>query len=540
VLGIWRSGRAVLPLDPAQPPDRMATILAEADVALVIAEHATADLVAGEGRTVALREDLSGRAERTRSRPSPDEPAYVIFTSGTTGRPKGVTITHASLLNALVGWEAAYDLEPADVHLQMAAPGFDVWMGDLVRAIATGGTLVVLPREWLLVPERIAEVVGDEGVTVAEFVPSVLRTLRDHLARTGDRLSHMRLIACGSDQWYVREIAGILDVIPGDCRLVNSYGLTEATIDSSFFELATLTGDPDRQIPIGRPFANVRMHVLDARLRPVPIGVLGELCIGGAGIARGYLKRPDLDAERFVADPFCADPGARLYRTGDVARMRADGVFELVGRSDDQVKIRGNRVELGDIEACLASHPSVAAAVATFERGADDSGGRLGAFVVPRPGEPVDHAGLLELARAVLPGYMVPGTIRTIACVPIGVNGKVDRKALPALGEDLGDEALDRTAPRTETERALLDIWRSLLEIEAQFGVHADFFQLGGHSLLATRLMWLVRDQLDAAVPPHAIFEDSTIARLAVRVDAARLASGMAGRSTAGTETTEF
>jgi len=568
VFGVWKSGRTAIPIDPAQPRERIAQILAEAKPSLLIAEHAVRAVLPPDPRMLwweeldalaaprpdaaPLRSDIAvpltdgaapgrdtagfhGATATAARRAKPGDAAYVIFTSGSTGRPKGVVVSHGSLLNALVGWEIDYDLGPDDVHFQMAAPAFDVWMGDLVRALCTGGTLVVCPREWLLLPERLAGLIASERVTVAEFVPAVFRELRDHLVATSGRLETMRLVACGSDQWYQGEIAGFRQILPPHCRLVNSYGVTEATIDSSWFELeSTDATNRDRQVPIGRPFANVRLYVVDGNLEPVPFGVVGELCIGGPGVALGYLDRSELDAERFVPDPH--NPPHRLYRTGDLARLHADGTFELVGRADAQVKIRGNRVELGEIEARLCEHVGVRGAVAVYERGPAGSGGRLGAFVVPVDGQDVDPADLRSFVRDKLPAWMVPGTIRLIDRIPLSPSGKVDRKALPPLGSD-GESGLDRTSPTTDTETRLLELWREVLDA-ADFGIHADFFQLGGHSLLGTRMVWLVGERLGVELPFHVIFEAPTVAELARRVDAARLLSQPVPAG--ATETFEF
>jgi len=543
VLGTWRAGCAVLPIDPGQPRERIAQILDEARPSIILCEAGTAGHLPAAAARVLVWEDLPDEhGVRSGAAPEPDDAAYIIFTSGSTGRPKGVVVSHGNLLNALIGWETGYGLRQGDVHLQMASPGFDVWMGDLARALGTGGTLVVLPREWLLVPDRLAHVIESERVGVAEFVPAVLRVLRDQTGPADERLQSLRLVACGSDQWYQREIRGIRAILPANCRLVNSYGITEATIDSSYFDVvAADVANGDRQVPIGRPFANIRMHVLDRHLQPVPLNVVGELCIGGSGVTPGYLNRPDLDGDRFVPDPYSDQRGARLYRTGDLARLRPDGQFELVGRGDDQVKIRGNRVELGDIEACFNEYPTIRAAVAVYERNGDDSGGRLGVFVVPETADEVSVDALLDFARGRLPAYMVPGIVKVIDSIPLNANGKVNRKALPPLGQD-GAGAVDRTAPRTATEETLIRIWQELLETDAGFGVHSDFFQLGGHSLLATRLMWRVGEELNVTIASHILFEASTVAELALRVDAARLSSALVASdiSQSAAETIEF
>ncbi|NVJ28136.1 non-ribosomal peptide synthetase, partial [Myxococcus sp. AM011] len=450
----------------------------------------------------------------------PDTLAYVVFTSGSTGTPKGVMVSHRSWANAYLGWERDYGLREDGCrnHLQLASFSFDVFAGDLVRALLSGGRLVICPREWLLEPARLYALLRDEDIHCAEFVPAVARGLLQYLEESGQRLDSMRVFIAGSDAWYVDEYHRLRGVIGDDTRLINSYGISEATIDSTWFESDGLEAADARLVPIGRPFANVRIHVLDARHQPVPVGVVGELFIAGEGVARGYRMRPELTAERFVPDPFGA-PGARLYRSGDRARWLPDGNLEFLGRADTQVKLRGFRVELAEIESVLGKAPAVEAAVVLLRQ---DPGApaRLVAYFVGA-GAP-DLSALRDFLRARLPDYMVPALFLRLDALPLTPNGKVDRRALPA--PDAGLRAVDDplVAPRTETEAALLAIWREVLGLES-LGVLDDFFAVGGHSLLATRILSRMNATFQVEVPLRALFEHTTVAALAERIVLARL-----------------
>ena len=421
--------------------------------------------------------------------------AYVLYTSGSTGRPKGVMITHGNLLNAYRGWEAEYRLgTEVRCHLQMASFGFDVFAGDLVRALCSGGKLVICRKEILLDSARLVDLIRREQIDAAEFVPLVLRNLVQYLDETHQSLDGMRLVIAGSDAWYAADHKSALRVFGPRTRLVNSYGLTETTIDSAYFE-GDVQSLPDAAlVPIGRPFPNVRLYVLDPRRQPAPLGVPGELYIGGDGVARGYVH-PELDAERFVADPFAERPEARLYRTGDRARWRADGQLEFLGRVDHQVKIRGYRVEPGEVEQVLREHPLVAqAAVVARERTAGDL--RLVAYAVGAGETPPDVAELRRFLAQRVPEYMIPSAFVTLDAIPTTVSGKLDRNRLPAPD---WSQAAAAARIRGAADRSRKSNWRrsgaSSLNIE-QVGVHDDFFELGGNSLLALRLVSRVRDRV--------------------------------------------
>jgi thioesterase domain-containing protein/acyl carrier protein len=391
----------------------------------------------------------------------------------------------------------------------MANPAFDVFTGDWARARGSGGALVFCPREILLDPPALLDLMRRERVDMAEFVPAVVETLIPHLERTGQSLDFMRLIAVGSDVWHAGEYERLRRLAGPEARVVSSYGLTEATIDSTYFE-GTLADRPaNRPVPIGRPLAGARVYVLDANLRPVPVGVPGELHVGGSALARGYHRRAGLTAERFVPDPFAGDPGARMYRTGDQARWLPDGNLELLGRLDHQVKVRGHRVELGEVEAALLRLPDVREAVAVVA--ADRS---LAAYVVPREGRAIAPDALRRALHELLPRPMIPSALRVLDRFPLTPSGKVDRNALAAIDPGRSTREGEVVAPRDDIERALVAIWEELLNVRP-IGVTDDFFDLGGHSLLAVRMTARIEERFGRRLPLSVLFLEATIEDLA-------------------------
>jgi amino acid adenylation domain-containing protein len=362
-----------------------------------------------------------------------DDLAYVIYTSGSTGVPKGAMISNRNLASAFSAYENAYALRDLRCHLQLASFSFDVFTGDVIRALLVGAKLVLCPLDVVVDPPRLYELMVREGVDAVELVPATATLLFDYAEREGKAFDFMRLVAIGGEAWRNEKYTFFKRLCGPHTRLINSYGLTEATMDSTWFEPpADAELQPGRFVPIGRPFANTRIYVLDANLEPAPIGIPGELCIGGVAVGQGYLNRPELTAERFLPDPFSDEPEARLYRTGDLARRRADGTIEFVGRADRQLKIRGFRVEPGEIEAVLERHPAVQAAAVTAR---DDNAGdtRLVAYVTPAdPMSPPVAGELYDFATEHVPGYMVPAAWMVVEAPPLTPNGKIDVDALPA------------------------------------------------------------------------------------------------------------
>jgi len=527
VLAVLKSGAAYAPLDPDYPEERLAAMIADAGLSGLIVNATTRGLVGSAAWRVDLDADRAGIAAQPASDPAvpvqPGDAAYLLYTSGSTGRPKGVLVSHGNLARALAGWQLAYELQPGEVHLQMASAAFDVFTGDWVRALATGGLLVLCPRDVLLDPPALLALLRSAAVRVAEFVPAVIRLLIEHCAATSATLPPLRLLIVGSDLWYGAELDALRRIALPGTRLINSYGVAEATIDSSWYEAGPVIADGP--VPVGTAMAGTRLYVLDGHGEPVPRGVPGELCVGGGGVAIGYWNDPASTAAKFPADPFSGVSGARLYRTGDRARWNTNGQLELLGRDDAQLKLRGIRIEPAEIEACLAALPGVVAAAAGLQSppGAEP---RLVAWVVRRGGhsESATDEGLpghhwLQALRRQLPEHMLPAAFIELPALPLTPNGKVDRAALAALpAVATVTRAGPAVAPATAAEALLCRLFGEVLAADA-VGVEDDFFRIGGHSLLATRLVARLRSAFATEVPLRLLFEAPTPRALAAAVE---------------------
>ncbi len=508
VLGVLLAGGAYLPLDPELPAERRAYTLRDAAPILVLTRAALADRLAGCGVPLFLLDAEAGRIGReSETAPAtgvrPDNLAYVIYTSGSTGRPKGVLVEHGGVGNTIRELSRVYGSGPGDRSLLFAPLHFDASVGDIFIALGSGAELVVAPREAMLPGEDLLRLLKEERITHLKTMPSALA------ATPVEPLPELRTLITGGDLCPAEQVRRWA---PGR-RYFNGYGATEASIRNASSRYEPTGANP----PIGRAVANTQMYVLDAWLEPVPLGVAGELFIGGVGVARGYLGRPDLTAERFLPDPHRGVPGARLYRTGDVGRRRADGEIEFLGRADHQVKVRGYRVELGEIEAVLRMHEQVREAVVLLREDAPGQR-RLVAYVVPEAGTDPAAEELRAHAAAQLPEYMVPGAFVVMESVPLTASGKVDRRLLPAPESGSQEESV---APRTVVEEVLAGIWDSVLGTE-RVGVEEGFFDLGGHSLLATQVVSRARQAFGVEVPLRALFEAPTVAGLARRIEALR------------------
>ncbi|MCP4659279.1 MAG: amino acid adenylation domain-containing protein, partial [bacterium] len=521
VLAVLKAGGAYLNLDPGYPAARLAFMLDDSGAPWVLTRRELAAELPDGARILHLddeEEAIAGHRDDNPVAPSaPDQLAYVVYTSGSLGRPKGVMVSHGSLAATYRAWEEDYGLRAfAGRHLQMASPSFDVFSGDWTRALCSGGRLVLCPRETLLDPEKLYALMRREQVDCAEFVPAVARELMEYLGGSDQTLDFMRLMIVGSDVWHLPEHESLRRLCGSSTRLINSYGVAEAAIDSTWFERAAVSLVAERLVPIGRPFGGNRIYLLDRAFRPVPSGVPAELLIGGATLARGYRGRAAMTAERFVPDPFAGEPGARLYRTGDLTRYLTDGTVEFLGRVDHQVKIRGYRVEPGEIEALLGQQPGVREA-AVVVRDEAPGGARLVAYVVAREAE-LSTGELRDTLAATLPEYMVPSAFVVLGELPRTPGGKVDRRALPAPEGEDPEAARRYVAPRDETEEALAEIFAEVLGRE-RVGIYDNFFELGGHSLLATRLVNRVRNTFEIDVPLREFFATPSVAGLAVLIE---------------------
>jgi amino acid adenylation domain-containing protein len=509
LLGILKAGGAYLPLDPSYPPERLAYMLADAHAAVLIIHQETRQrAAAGAARLIDLdaeREDIAHQpVEPVPSGVAAANPAYVIYTSGSTGKPKGVMVAHRAVVNVLMSMRRMPGLGSGDIMAAVTPLSFDIAGLEIYLPLITGARLIVLPRA--VTADGAALRAGLEGgaITVMQATPATWRMVLE----AGWQPQRGLKALCGGEALPV-DLAAALTA--GVSELWNLYGPTETTIWSTASRV-----EAGKPIRIGRPIANTQLYVLDDGLLPVPIGVTGELYIGGAGLARGYLGRPALTAERFVPSPLSV--GERLYRTGDLARWRADGELEFLGRLDHQVKLRGYRIELGEIEAELRGHGSVKDAVVVARQGAAGDK-RLVGYVVGRgDGVGPDAEALRSHVKQSLPDYMVPSAFVVIDALPLTPNGKVDRKALPAPEGGAGIVRAAYVAPRTPSEEVLAGIWAPLLELD-KVGVNDNFFELGGHSLLAMRVTARLREAFGIELPLRAVFETPTVAELSKSIE---------------------
>lgn len=535
MLAVFKSGGAYLPLDPAHPDGRLQQVLNESLAAwlLVGTEHRerSDSLFSGEADTAASQsgdsampafrpavlssEQLAGLHADCRHNPTrrhgAGQLAFVIFTSGSTGTPKGAMVEHRGMFNNLITKVPTLGLTEADVIAQTAGQCFDISVWQHLTALALGARVEIFPDEVVRDPNRLLRQLAEKNVTVLEAVPSMIQALLE-LADIG--LPNLRwLMACG--EAFPPELCRRWMLRFPHTRVLNAYGPAECSDDVSYHEITDIPGETDALVPIGRPVHNTRLYLLNRCLDPVPVGVPGEICVAGIQVGRGYWGRPELTAEKFVPDAY-GGSGGRLYRTGDLGRYREDGTLEFLGRTDHQVKIRGVRVEPGEIEAQLLNCPSVAQALVTV--GDDGNNGkRLLAYVVCNTEATANDtelaAKLREHLSAGLPNAMLPSVFIRLSAMPLGVNGKIDRKALPEphIGEQSGRVYV---APRTSAQAVLAEIWHEVLGVE-QVGVEDNFFDLGGHSLSAVRVMSRIRAAFGVEVPLRRVFEAATISQLA-------------------------
>ncbi|WP_317454181.1 non-ribosomal peptide synthetase, partial [Streptomyces sp. TRM68416] len=502
LLGVLKSGAAYLPLDPANPAERLGYVLSDARADVVVT---TSELAAGlsevyDGTLVVLddprtAQELADRAAEDLPKVSgPENLIYTIYTSGSTGRPKGVALTHRNVVRLLETAQEHYAFDETDVWTMAHSYAFDVSVFEMWGALAHGGRVVVVPRAVTRSPEEFLDLLVEEEVTVLSQTPTAFRSLVTAAAE-GDRrvkLLFLRAVIFAGEKLEIAELKPWVDRVGlGRVSLVNMYGITETTVHTTYHRLTKRDFAPEAGNPVGRPLSDLTVHLLDPDGRPVPEGTEGEIHVAGPGVARGYLGRPALTAERFVPDPW-GPAGSRMYRSGDLARRRPDGGLDFLGRIDDQVKIRGFRIELGEITAVLLKDAAVRQAVTVVR---EDSPGdkRLVAYLVPVEGSAVEPRALREALAQELPEYMIPAAFVELEAIPLTTNGKLDKKSLPAPEAGQLRSAGEFTAPRTPLEAHVAEIWQQVLGVD-KVGVHDSFYELGGDSIRAVILVGTLRD----------------------------------------------
>jgi amino acid adenylation domain-containing protein len=511
LLGVLKSGGAYVPLDPGYPRERLSFMVEDSAMAVLLTDSKLrADLALQSKQILCIDEQAAAIAQESDERlaatdesATPSSLAYVIYTSGSTGKPKGVLVEQGSVLNLLSSLHKSPGLSASDVVLAITTLSFDIASSELVLPLTVGAKIVLVSRDAASDGQRLLSIVEGAGITFIDATPATYRLLLS-AGWTGN--PDLRVVCTG--EAMPRDLA--IELVDRAAEVWNGYGPTETTVWSTFYAVKK----PVDRILIGRPVANTQIHVLDGRGHPVPIGVTGEMFIGGLGLARGYLGRADLTHERFVPDPFRSDPGARMYKTGDLARYLPNGNLECLGRNDSQVKLRGYRIELGEIENALLSHPDVTAgAVIVREDRPGDR--RLCAYLVG--GEGANESALRTHLKTTLPDYMVPQHFTKLDRMPLTPSGKIDRKALPSPSAENRSEE-DFVAPQSQAEQMLAELWKEALVV-ARVSIHDDFFALGGHSLLASQILARLRRDHGVTLPFRKMFEAPTIAEFAKLIE---------------------
>ncbi|WP_152392873.1 non-ribosomal peptide synthetase [Paenibacillus guangzhouensis] len=535
ILAVLKAGGAYLPIDPEHPPERIRGILEDSGARLLLAgakwihtlpgfqgETIDLDALAAAAGSVLMNSEESTDTDLS-PQSSPEHLAYVIYTSGSTGKPKGVMVEHRAVINRLNWMQTAYPLNERDVILQKTPMTFDVSVWELFWWGFAGASLYLLEPGGEKEPSVILREMEEQAVTVMHFVPSMLGVFLPYAADSGrgGELGTLRYVFASGEALKPAHVKGFYNLMErsgGQCRLINLYGPTEATVDVSYYECST---DHVSTIPIGKPIHNIQLYIVDEQMRPQPIGVSGELCIAGAGLARGYHNRPDLTELSFVPNPFAA--GEKLYRTGDRARWLPDGNIEYLGRFDHQVKLRGLRIECGEIEHALLRQAEVRDAVVTS---VTDLAGEttLCAYLVTANGEVPEATSLRTALQALLPEYMIPSYFVAMEALPLSPSGKADRSRLPQLR--FAEAAVSGEGPATKTEQRLAELWQEVLGLSSSgaddrvvIGREAHFFQLGGHSLRAAQLAGLIEQRYGAAFALKDVFDAPVLREMAVRID---------------------
>jgi amino acid adenylation domain-containing protein/thioester reductase-like protein len=524
LLGILKAGGAYVPLDFAYPSERLAFMLSDAGVSILLTQQHLQDILPQAGTQIlCLDQDWEIISQLSSDTPNstvqPENLAYVIYTSGSTGQPKGVMVPHRALCNHMLWMQTEFPITPKDRVLQKTPFSFDASVWEFYAPLIAGGQLILAKPNGHQDSAYLLELMAQQQVSIVQFVPSQLRVLLEE--QKIHTCHSLRRVFCGGEALAVDLQEKFFSLLRG-AELHNLYGPTEATIDTTYWRCQPL--DRQKSVPIGKAIANTKIYLLDSHLQLVPVGVPGEVYIGGAGLARGYLNRPELTQQRFFSNPFA--PGIRLYRSGDLARYLPNGELEYLGRIDSQVKIRGFRIELGEIEAILSLHPLIREAVVVAR---EDVVGdrRLVAYIVAKLDTNLSHTELRSFLKQHLPEYMLPSAFVLMNTLPLTSNGKVNRRALPAPEQTRPDLEETFVAPRTPVEEMLGEIWANILGLE-KVGIHDNFFELGGHSLLIVKLFARLRAAFQVDLPFQTVFDAPTIATFAQRLETARQVSSSA------------
>jgi amino acid adenylation domain-containing protein len=531
LLAVWKAGGAYVPLDPAYPKERLSFMIEDAQPLVLLTEKACLPLLSASGdKVVCLDTDWPMLSQETGDNPAPiagpSDLAYVMYTSGSTGKPKGAMILHRGLVNYLWWAIRTYAVEPGHLVPVHTSISFDLTVTSLYTTLLGGGKVELLPED-VGAQNLLAALLRAGSHGLVKITPAHLELLSTQIGP--DQAAGMAsAFVIGGENLLAETLRLWRDHAPST-RLFNEYGPTETVVGCCVHEVQA--ADPrSGSVSIGRPIANTQLYVLDENMHPVAPGVIGELFIGGVGVGLGYLNRAELTAERFLPDRFSGVSGARLYKSGDLARYRSDGTLECLGRADDQVKIRGYRIELGEIEATLAAEPNVQAC-AVLAREDEPGSKELVGYVVSRKGEVPDTDQLRDFLIERLPEYMVPPRFVFLDSLPLTPNGKVDRKALPAPPQAIVGAG---GPPQTETEKAVAAIWSELLRMDG-IGVEDDFFDLGGQSMTAVGLIARLRDAFDVNIELATLFERPTIAGLSEAIDVLVLTNyAVASKSSSG------
>ena len=519
MLGVLKAGGGYVPLDPKYPRERTAFMIEDAGLSLVLTQQSlSTDIPAGKARLLCVDQAGSMLAQESAENPSNEATAenlaYLIYTSGSTGNPKGVMIEHRSLAHFTKVAATEYSIKPGDRVLQFASLSFDLSVEEIYPALTQGATVVLRTDAMISSARDFLDCCEEWKVTVLDLPTAYWHELVDAVALLNLSIpASVRLVIIGGEKALPERVIAWKQKVSAGVRLVNTYGPTETTVATTMYDVKSEDEISRRQnVSIGRPIANTTAYILDEFLRPAPIGVAGELHIGGAGMARGYINRPDLTAQKFITNPFSNRPSSQLYKTGDLVRYRADGNIEFLGRVDNQIKIRGFRVELEEIEQALRQHANISDCLVVLREDSDNDK-RLVAYVVAREQSRPAVSELRNFLKAKLPSYMIPAAFEVIGSLPVMPNGKIDRRALPEPQTPIEmDESF--AGPRTPIEELLATTWREVLKLE-QIGIHDNFFDLGGHSLLAARVVSNVRTTMDVEFGMVDVFQAPTIASLA-------------------------